>query len=184
MMSCVSVQALAVIRYNSGMKGILSILEMLEVKIEPQFADLCNQMDKERVEGSYKYEGKQKLRFVDRLMRYKKSARKEQKHGRTYNPGKYSASNIEAETVDLPFALPSAENPSDQPTSSTQKEFCKVCGLNEDDDEIIEDLHIVVDSQLLSWVYCDSCNSCFHYHCVGLSEGQTLPDEWFCVSCK
>ena len=152
--------ALAVARYNAGMKSILSILDILEVKSHPSLQSLCNQMDKVRVDQSYHFESQQKRRFADRMMRHKSSSRKERKHGRTYTPGKFSASNVDdpldqpTTSASLPLptssaALPLPTSSAALPlptTSSAEEEYCLVCGKTEEDDDIIEDLNIIVDS--------------------------------------
>ena len=157
--------ALAVIRYNEGYRTILQVLELLQVKIHPGLIELWSELDKVRVKSSYKLPEKQQAGFASRMKRHRKTSASLSRCGKSYESGKYSAAVV---------GNPDGEDEGDRvdpvvPTSSKDVEVCGSCGRGESDG-ILHELIIIVDSDVLEWVCCDSCNVWFHCVCIGLGE--------------
>ena len=97
--------ALAVLRYNEGIHAVLDILNILGVSQSSDLVDFCQMLDERRVIRSENLHKVQKTRYEDRQDRTKRNTRKVRKHGATYDPGKYSASEVvvadDLEDVDL-----------------------------------------------------------------------------------
>ena len=179
--------ALAVIRYNEGYRAVLGILERLGVTIHPGIIELLSNLDKNRVEASGKLKEKQHKRFATRLKRQRKRTQSIRKFGKGYESGKFSFSNIENpedEAVDEPIPSEIISEAPVVPTSSqADVEKCGICGRGEEDG-IIDELNIFVNSELLKWIMCDSCSAWYHYICVGLDENDDFEeDEWRCDKC-
>ena len=64
--------ALAVIRYNEGYQRVFEVLELLEVKVHPGLREILANLDKVRVESSYKLPERQSKRFKSRIKRSRK----------------------------------------------------------------------------------------------------------------
>ena len=172
--------ALAVIRYNEGYQAISEVLDLLHVKIHPGIREIFANLDKVRVEHSYKLELKQRKRFSSRIKRNRKNIASIRRFGKGYESGKSSASHLGSPDEEVVAA---AKNPG-VPTSSQDGDKCVVCGRGENDG-IIESLNIIVNNDVLEWISCGICNLWFHNLCVGLDESEDYSDvDWSCAACE
>ena len=193
--------ALAVIRYNEGIIGVLDILKELKVTIHPSLVNLLTKMDISRVNRSIGQHDKQKRRFASRMKHQRKRTASIRLFGRDYESGKYSASNLPVSHTEIaPESLPSTVIPevipqatsSSTPTSSTRTAseetsgniICTFCGKG-DEDGTIDSLNICVRAEILNWVQCDFCDRNYHFHCAGLDEaGEITETDFMCDICQ
>ena len=62
--------------------------------------------------------------------------------------------------------------------------MCGNCGRWESDG-ILDALNIIVDGNVLEWIFCDSCSRWFHCICVGFDESEDYSDvEWKREDCE
>ena len=192
--------ALAVIRYNDGILGVLDILRQLKVTVHPSLENVLTKMDMTRVKRSLCQQSKQKRRFDSRMKHQRKRTSSIRLFGRSYESGKYSASNLpEPDTEISPESLASTEfldviplptsssTPTSTPISSSVHPaniVCTFCGKG-DEDGTIDNLNIVVSADILNWIQCDFCSCHYHFHCVGLEEaGDDNESDFMCDICQ
>ena len=125
------------------------------------------------------------------MKRHRQTSASLRRFGKSYESGKFSASNLgnpDGEDVGDPVDPADPADPGDTagpavPTSSQDVEVCVKCGRGESDG-ILDELNIVVNNYVLEWICCDFCNRWFHYICVGLDEAEDYSDvEWRCDEC-
>ena len=140
------------------------------------------------VESSYKLLDKQRTRFASRMKRHRKTSAGLRRFVKSYESGKFSASNLgntDDEDVGDPVDPADPADTADTagpavPTSSQDAEVCVRCGRGKSE-RILDALNIVVGSNILEWICCDSYDRWFHYICVGLNEAKDYSDvEWRC----
>ena len=131
------------------------------------------------MKSSHKLPEKQHKRFASRMKRLRKNSASLRRFGKSYKSGKYSASALANPDDEVEGDL---EGPA-VTTSSQDMEVCGKCGRGESDG-ILETLNIILSSNVLEWICCDSCSRWFHCICVDLDEAGDYSDvDWKCEDC-
>ena len=175
--------ALAVIRFNSGYRGIRELFETLQIPVNHDLEKLFTSFDTRRSRAKLQTDIAIKKRFVKRQKRGHNRRTQNTRDGVGYKSGQFSAAqkNTNNSESEEEFS-PTSET---QSSSTVSEAKCVVCltSVNERGEDI--GLGVMLspadtNEQLIS---CAKCDSLYHPSCINLLPNEITCKEWICMAC-